>query len=126
MNKALIIDVKNQLVREATTNDYKDIYDLIGNGCTTFACPIEFDNGDALYVDDEGLYHDNQGCFIMEGWSYPIVGNAVILGCDEEGESVDCKSTIEEISSKLKFYSKDVADRWSEISLNSPRIIITN
>ncbi len=124
MKKAILIDVQAQTITETQIGHYSDIYAKIGNGCHTFACPVEFDNGDSLYIDDEGLYNDPKGCFIMKGWSMPVVGNAIILGSDEEGESVDCQSTIEEIASQLKFYSEEVAKAWAEKALSTPPTII--
>jgi hypothetical protein len=113
MKKAILIDVTNQSVTETTIDHYTEIYDRIGNGCSCFCVPIQFDNGDALYSDDEGLLHEEMtGCFIMDDWDYPLVGNAVILGSDDEGESVSCQSITEDIRSRVKFYTKEVAEAW--------------
>lgn len=80
-----------------------DIYQSIGNGCDTFACPIMFKNHDTMYVDDNGLYSNTEG-IIMDGWDYPILGNVLIMGTDiETGDSVDVKTTIEELRGKIKF-----------------------
>jgi hypothetical protein len=40
---------------------------------------------------------------MMRGWDYPILGNAVILGTDEEGNSVDAKSLIDDFKGQLVF-----------------------
>lgn len=120
--KAILIDVVNQSVTEAVVDHYSDIYSLIGNGCYLFCVPVEFENRDSLFSDDEGLLHDEvHGCFMLKGWSTPLVGNAVILGSDEEGESVDCKTTIEEIQSQITFYPKRIAERWRDIALSNPQ-----
>ena len=86
-------------------DDFNEIYPFIGEQCSTFACPVIFENQDALYVDDEGLYNDYKHGFCMDEWSYPILGNALILGTDEDGNSVDCKMTIEYFKDKLLFGS---------------------
>ena len=124
MKKAILIDVQAQTITETQIGHYSDIYAKIGSGCHTFACPVEFDNGDSLYIDDEGLYHDPKGCFVMKGWAVPVVGNAIILGSDEEGESVDCQSTIEAIQSQVKFFNEGVAKAWAEKALSTPPQII--
>lgn len=127
MKKAIKIDVVNKQVYEIElSDDYKAIYGAIGNGCTIFCAPIEFENGDTLYSDEEGLLHEKmEGCFMMENWKYPLVGNAIILGTDDEGDSIDAKSTIEEIKNKVTFYDSEIAEKWKQKALNTPTQIIT-
>jgi hypothetical protein len=113
MKKAIKIDVVNKTIYEVEIKKDKDIYYHIGNECNLFCCPVEFVNGDVLYADDEALYRQNiEGCFVMESWKYPIVGNAIILGSDEEGDSIDHKSTIKDISEKIVFGSKEIAKEY--------------
>jgi hypothetical protein len=122
--KAIKIDVVNKTISEVEINDYKEIYGVIGNGCHTFCCPVSFDNEDTIFCDDESLLQDEvEGCFIMEDWSYPLVGNAVILGIDEEGESVDYKSNIEDIKSKIIFGSKEIANDYKNHAMSQPPVI---
>ena len=111
--KAIKINVATQTVEEVTIgNDYKEIYSLIGNDCRLFCCPVEFPNGDTLYADDEALLNENlEGCFLLEGFSYPICGNAIILGTDGEGESESAKTTVEEILQQIIFGNKEVAEQ---------------
>lgn len=126
MSKAIFIDVVERKVSYTTINHYKEIYNVIGHGCTTFDCPFQFDNGDTLYVDDEGLLHDDiKGCFILDGWRIPCVGNAIILGTNDEGESIDCKSTLEEIEKKIKFFSSHVALAFRDAALSNGAQIIS-
>lgn len=125
MKKAILINVEAQTITETTIGHYSDIYTAIGNGCNTFECPVQLENGDTVYVDENGLYHDPKGCFIMTNWGYPVLGNAIILGSDDEGESVDCKSTVEELKAKVKFYGEAVAKAWAEKVLSTPPQIIS-
>jgi len=127
MKKAILIDVVAKTVTETEIGEYTDIYSKIGNGCSCFCCPVDFDNGDTLYSDDEGLLHDEVfGCFVFDGWDYPLVGNAIILGTDEKGESVDCKSTVNEITSRITFYNQTFAEAWKEKALSSGPTIYFN
>jgi hypothetical protein len=104
MKKAIKINAELQTIEFVTLgNDYKEIYPIIGEQCTLFACPITFDNQDTMYVDDEGLFQGYKHGFMMRGWDYPILGNAVILGTDEEGNSVDAKSLIDDFKGQLVF-----------------------
>ena len=114
MKKALKIDVVAQTVTEVKIDKYQDIYSQIGNGCNLFCCPVDFENGDTLFADDESLLREVEGCFLFPDWSYPIVGNAIILGTDEEGDSIDCKSTIEEITSQIMWGNKEVAEEYQK------------
>lgn len=119
MKKALKIDVVNQTVTHILIDDIDDIYKAIGNGCEIFCCPINFDNGDTLYADDESLLRENvEGCFMMSNWNYAIVGNAIILGTDEEGESVDCNYSPMDIYQEIIWGDKLVAEEYRKVALS--------
>jgi hypothetical protein len=119
MKKALKIDVVNQTVTNVLIDDIDDIYKEIGNGCEIFCCPINFENGDTLYADDESLLNENvEGCFMMHTWDYAIVGNAIILGTDEEGESVDCNSSPMDVYQEIIWGNKQVAEEYRKTALS--------
>jgi hypothetical protein len=60
----------------------------------------------------------------MEGWSYPLIGNAVIQGCDDEGNGIDYKSDIEDLRKKVVFVTKEDAQAWQDTALgNEPQVI---
>jgi hypothetical protein len=104
MKKGIKINSEKHTLEYVTLGeDFREIYPIIGPNCNTFACPITFDNEDSIYVDDEGMFQDYRNGFKMQDWAYPILGNGLILGADEEGESVDVKTTIEELKSKIIF-----------------------
>lgn len=106
--KAILIDPSNQTVEEINIGkDYREIYGVIGNDCTTFTTPILEPNGDTWFADDEGLFHENIGAVIRQDWVTPIVGRIVVLGSDESGESTDVKSSVEHIRKGLRFIPKD-------------------
>lgn len=122
--KAIKIDVEQKKVYHIEINDYKDIYPAIGNGCDLFTIPITFENGDAIYTDDEGLLHPEMiGCFQMNDWDYPLVGNAVILGTDEDGESTDSMSDPEAIEKEIIWGTITDANEWRDIALSTPPTI---
>ena len=122
--KVLKIDVVAKTVTEIELEKgITNIYNAIGNGCNLFCVPVEFDNGDCLFADDEALLQDNvEGAFIMEGWSFPIVGNALVIGTNYEGDSTDAKTTIE-LFSKITFLDKDAAEHRKQDVFNSPKIV---
>jgi hypothetical protein len=128
MKKALKIDVVNQTVTNITIDEISDIYKEIGNHCNLFCCPVEFENGDTLFADDESLLRQNvEGCFLMHNWSYAIVGNAIILGTDEDGESVDCKSSLMDVYKEIIWGDKNFAEEYRKVALNkTPEFLIFN
>ena len=106
--KAIKIDVEKQTVSFIEIGTGIDaINEAIGNGCTMLTSVIDYPNGDYMYCDDEALLRtsDIKGGFMYPDWNYPIVSNAIILGTDEYGESVDCKSRLEEIKDDIEFIS---------------------
>lgn len=117
MRKAIKIDSENRTIEEIEIGDsFRDLYPAIGNNCTTFAVPVHFDNNDSLFCDDEALLRPDEikGGFIMDGWSYPIVGNAIILGTNEEGESTDYASSIDDLQSKILFLNTELLKEYAE------------
>lgn len=53
--------------------------------------------GDAIFVDDEGLINgnENQAYFGWLGYMNPLAGRGLILGCDDEGESIEPTISLE-------------------------------
>jgi hypothetical protein len=112
--KVIKIDSANKTITNIELGKgSKPIYEAIGNECNCFACPVELDNGDVLYTDDEGLFHPFEGGVRMPDWNYPIVGNILIIGTTENGESTDAKTTIEEITPLIKWVSKAECEVWA-------------
>ena len=124
--RVVVIDSEKKEVYEAHIGtDFREIYPLIGNGCTTFCCPVAMPNGDMMFADDEALLHEEiKGAFIMKDWDYPICGNVVLINSDEEGESVDALSDIEDLKSQIYWVSPENAYRWQAEALSRPPAII--
>jgi len=118
MKKAIKIDVEKQTLELITIEDgLQGIYDAIGNECTTFCCPVSFENEDTIYADDDILLHTDRikGGFIMEDWQVPLLGNAIILGTDMEADSVDVKSDIELLKNQIHFISEFKAKSYANL-----------
>jgi len=104
--KALRIDVTNQKVYQIELAEgiqaiYKEL------GIDTFCCPVYFDNEDCIYADDEALFKEVQGGFFMKGWAYPLINNCLVIGTDDEGGSVDCLTTAEELQNRITFLTAE-------------------
>lgn len=102
--KAYLIDPEAKTVTEVTySGDYHEIYTHIG--ATTFdAVRFHDENDDTAYVDDEGLLKGPSHFFMFKGDGHqPLAGKALILGTDEEGDSVAPKITLEELTAMVEF-----------------------
>jgi len=120
--KAIKINVETKKLEYVElTDDYADIYHHIGNGCTTFECPIAFENQDIIYADEDICLRENdiKGGFMMKNWKYPLLNNGIILGTFKH-DSVDCASKIEDLENKIFFVSIEVAKSWARTVLNTP------
>lgn len=108
--KAIKIDVETKEVKLIEIENTLDgIYNSIGNGCTCFTSPITYNNGDTFYCDDESLLKPStiKGAFIYPNWKFPIVSNAIIVGTDKEGNSIDVKSDPRDIMYGIRFIEGD-------------------
>jgi len=108
--RAIFIDSTDKNIYETSIkdNDFREICSLIG--CDTIAGGYSFDNGDYMYVDDEGLFQANRNGFIMNvpgnTWGeQQLIGNALILGSskDDDGSDADAVSSIEDIRNIIQF-----------------------
>lgn len=108
--KAVKIDVEKQEIYEFEFEGGLDaIYSAIGNNCTTFECPIDFASAknyaNSLYCDEEINYRleDVKGAFKMEGWTYPIINNSIIVGTNKDREDCDHDINIESLKSEIEW-----------------------
>mgnify|MGYP003138487606 FL=1 len=107
--KALFIDPTDETIRFLSYDgDYKSIYRILG--CRTFEAVYPFDNGDTLWIDEEGLLKDSNFAFNIRAdnpkFNQTIMGKALVLGTDAEGESVECRTTLEDLKSRINFQGK--------------------
>jgi len=109
--KAILIDVKKEEVREVEHDDtLKNIYELVD--CATFDV-VRIDNTNGIYVDDEGLFVEDQLFFTYHGdtYSQTLAGNGLILGVDSGGNSIAPTLTIEEVQEAIDFEPRGF-DTW--------------
>ena len=102
--KAILINPEKKEVTEVEySGDYQDIYKLID--CKTFDVVRTSVSNDGIYVDDEGLFVDDQLFFEYGGdaQSVRLAGNGLILGVDDEGNSISPQTTVEEVEGRVGF-----------------------
>jgi len=100
MMRAILIDPFTQTIEEVDySGDYKDIYTLIQ--CELFSTVYCLE--DTLFVDDEGLYVKDQRYFKVAGYPQPLAGRGLLLGTNEEGDSVDAKAKLSVIEKVIEW-----------------------
>jgi hypothetical protein len=100
--KAYVINSTDKTVTEVEyVGDYTEIYKL--GGFDNFEC-VYPGNGDAIYVDGEGLLtcDEDTNWFALDG-GQALAGNGVVLGTDEEGESVSPEITLKDLKKRISF-----------------------
>jgi hypothetical protein len=103
--KAIKIDaVKRQVIEVDITSDYNDINKQIGSQIFTIAHSLK--KRDTIMVDDEGLFNSENIFFVYNGAHQPFAGNGLIVGCNSNGDTVDCKIDINEVKQNVEFYDR--------------------
>ena len=104
--KAILIDVINKEVNEVEHDDtLSSIYKHID--CGTFDV-VRIDDTNSIYIDDEGLFVEDQLYFEYKGTtdSVSLAGNGLVLGVDEEGETTPPSLTLKEVQKAVTFLPK--------------------
>lgn len=103
--KAILIDSINKEVKEVEIGKGIDqMYEFLN--CEIFTIASYLPKRDAIFVDDEGLLNGTDVFFTYEGAHQPFAGNGLIMGSNSNGESVSCKVNLNEVKSKVKFYTR--------------------
>lgn len=100
--KAIFIDAEKRELREMSITDFRDIRAAVADG-GSFTFAMELENGDTIYVDDEGLVKNYEHFFEVTGGHQPFAGNGLVVGNDEMGESRDVASSIETLRGMVTF-----------------------
>jgi hypothetical protein len=106
--KAILIDVLNENVRMVEVDDknvLKDWYKHII--CSMVEVALYLNGHDSIMVDEEGLFSmdNNSKFFIFKGGHQPFIGNGLVVGVNNKGESVDPHISVEEVRSKVSFHT---------------------
>ena len=104
--KAILIDVKTQEIKEVEyDNTLQNIYDLIDCRAFDLVRLNEVDGiFDSIFVDDEGLLKDNLYFeYSDSGRVFQLAGSGLILGVDDEGNSIPPTLTVEDVKGKVNF-----------------------
>lgn len=103
--RAIYIDAAERRVSEVGVIGLEDMQTLVGGYIAT---GYTFENGDTLFVDDEGLLKEPSHFFLIPGAAQPFAGDGLIVGAaDTEGETMDATSTVEEIQEQIRFLDRE-------------------
>ncbi len=99
--KAYLIDPFTQSITEVEySGDYNQIYSFIDADLFTCADINEF--GDTVFVDDEGLINGKpQEFFLVADYPTPLAGKGLVLGTNQEGESVEPSITLDQLRASV-------------------------
>jgi hypothetical protein len=86
MPKCILINANNQTITETTYEVSSGLQKLI-DGHIEVA--FQWQNGDVLYVDEEGLYRKVNGFSFRLRRDQPMAGSGVIVGAEREGPHYD-------------------------------------
>lgn len=102
--KAYKIDAETRTVTELTVSNLEDMQRAVGG---YIAHGVGFENGDTLFVDDEGLLKYNENFFLVSGANQPFAGNGLLVGAaDEEGETLHVQTPIESVRALVSFVNR--------------------
>lgn len=111
--RALKIDSDKREVTEIDVNSLKDLQQAVG-GLITYAHHL--DNGDAIFVDDEGLFKSPEHFFMVKGTPQPFAGNGVVVGpTDTQGEETPAKSTVKGVRKLITFMTLGEVRTWANV-----------
>ena len=104
--KAYIVDPFTQIVTATNySGDYKTISQHIGGSCRMFDVVrlYHYDGSDSskdhgyvddhVYIDDEGLYVDDQHFWMHANYPMPLAGRGLILGGTPDGDTTDVSTS---------------------------------
>lgn len=104
---AIIIDVKNKTVTETKIDSGLTAMQKVVGGYIERVNFWNNPHGDDLFVDEEGSFKDSNltgTVFSIEGAEGIFYGNGLIVGHDNNGKTVSCKSSRDEIAMGILFF----------------------
>lgn len=100
MNAYLINPFERKIMQVEHNGDYKEIYKLIEASTFDIA---RLPSGDGIYIDDDGLFKEDQQFFLHKGYGQPLAGMGLVLGSDEEGNSTSPSITMAALAHQVEF-----------------------
>lgn len=101
VRRVLVIDAKRREVSEGCISDLASMQELVGGNIQRGQI---LDNGDEVFVNEEGLFGSPTAFFYIDGGAQPFAGNGFITGqATRAGNTTNAKSDLEKIKSQIRF-----------------------
>jgi hypothetical protein len=118
----LINPYTKTITEEDLVGDYTAIYTMLSvpeHKVSTFAI-VNISETEILYVDDNGLLRDlsENRFFLMAGYPQPLAGCGLVIGGNDEGETVASQMTLEQVVKSVTFGDPFVLDKMAKKILN--------
>lgn len=98
---AILIDPSDQSISRVEYNgEITDLYSLID--CRMFTVVSVTEDHD-LFLDDEGMYREDQSYFMVNGYPQPLAGKAVMLGHDGKGGTIEATESVLNVARNIVF-----------------------
>lgn len=111
--KAIKINVYERTLTYIDISNYREICSTLNDKCNNFICPMIFETLDTMYADYyAGINNKNKSGFLLDAWTHPIIGNALIVGTDLNGDLCDVIISISDIENNISFVSNDLVQNW--------------
>ena len=105
-NKGVLVDPYTKTISNVQVGDFKDIQKHLQ--CDCFGSGGYDEGGDAIYVNDEGLFTETEFWYAPEIYPYPYAGRVLFLGIDAGGNNADSFLDAEDLKDiDAKFMSRD-------------------
>jgi hypothetical protein len=100
--KAFLIDPKERTITEVSYDgNLEHMYELLS--CRSVdAVQINSDR-DTIYIDDEGMFVEDQSFFYCKSFQNPLAGRGLVVGTDDEGSDIEPKVSLEELLDDIYF-----------------------
>lgn len=102
--RVIVIDLVACAFREEDVFDLSDMQKIVGGRIERAFC---LENGDEIYVNEEGLFDRDAGVFLVKGAHQPFVGSAFVIGGPtKSGNSTSAKSSLKDIEKTVILWQK--------------------
>lgn len=104
--KAFLINPDTATITEVDYNgDWTTIKEWLGGAPCEWFTSVRLNNeGDAIYVDDEGLINDNpHGWFLLHGYPQPLKGLGLVVGIGDNGEIAEPFVSLPQLHALIAF-----------------------
>lgn len=64
---------------------------------------VRLQDGDAIFVDDNGLLNDPQRFFLLRGYDNPLAGKGLVMGSDDDGNTQPAKMALQWFTDNVRF-----------------------